>query len=189
MKKFFLFALLVASAGFGLESCSNGDYDANPNTNNSNVGNPLNPGGSGGLSTGTIKAKLNGTEAVFDKSGGYVILSTTSSIGAFRGTVPGPEYDGLSLLIDGFDGVKTYTDGEQFPIGATILYNKIKNENPTDIWNNTIATGRATIKVAKYENNNIQGTFEGVIYYTGPGSANPNDSIVVTDGQFNVNKR
>jgi len=41
MKKYILSALIIAGAGFGLLSCNNGDYDANPNTNNNGVYNPL----------------------------------------------------------------------------------------------------------------------------------------------------
>jgi len=49
MKKLFFSAFLAACAGFGVAGCSNGDYDANPDTNNSGGVNPLNP--TGGMNT------------------------------------------------------------------------------------------------------------------------------------------
>ncbi len=59
MKKI-IFAGLVGFASISFFACSNGDYDANPNTNNSNVGNPLLNNGGGNnnttaLTTGTWK--------------------------------------------------------------------------------------------------------------------------------------
>lgn len=50
MKKL-LFAGLVCFASVGFVACSNGDYDADPNANNSNVTNPLNNGGNTNTST------------------------------------------------------------------------------------------------------------------------------------------
>lgn len=65
MKKFLVASLFAASAAMGLSSCMNGDYDANPATNNSG-GNPLNPGGGSGGSnfdwsgTAPMSVKLDG---------------------------------------------------------------------------------------------------------------------------------
>ena len=50
MKRFFLSAFAVAAVGFGLVGCNNGDYDANPDVDNSDKINPFNP--KGGIHTG-----------------------------------------------------------------------------------------------------------------------------------------
>ena len=65
MKKFFLSALFLASAGLGFISCSNGDYDANPDGSYANGVNPLNPTGGidnsfGWGGTDPMSLELNG---------------------------------------------------------------------------------------------------------------------------------
>lgn len=43
MKRFFLATLLVLGCSAAFMACDNGQYDADPETNNSGVTNPLNP--------------------------------------------------------------------------------------------------------------------------------------------------
>src|SRR6185295_11405286 len=68
MKKVFFTSLFAACAAMGLSSCMNGDYDANPNANNSTANPLLNNGGNGGggggggSASGQVSFKVNGKQ-------------------------------------------------------------------------------------------------------------------------------
>jgi hypothetical protein len=92
MKKYILSALIIAGAGFGLLSCNNGDYDADPNADYSNGINPLNP--KGGINTN------------FDWTGSDP-MSAEINGNAWKA-------DGAFYLVDMFDTTEAYIVGANF---------------------------------------------------------------------------
>lgn len=183
MKKIFLSTLFIAGAAIAMTSCNNGNYDADPNTNNSNVINPLNPNN---LSLGTIKAKLNGNEMTFSNGAG----TTTSVSFGIGGNTSGSttNFETLAIQIVNYNGAQTY-EVSGTSTDLVLSYAKIENSAPTSAYGSTISpTGHVKVVVSEDADSKVKGTFEGIVYYAGPGSVNLSDSIVITDGQFYVPK-
>src|SRR5437879_2988657 len=65
MKKILFTTLLTAGVCMAMISCNNGAYDADPNTDNATIKNPLDPNSGVTVYIGTIKTVLNGKDVLF----------------------------------------------------------------------------------------------------------------------------
>lgn len=195
MKKIFLSTLFIAGAAIAMTSCNNGNYDADPNTNNSNVTNPWNNnngnngnggGNNGGSVTlGTMKAKINGTEINF--SNPAIATNVFGNLGITGNTASPPDFDQLTIGVAGYTTPKVY-EGTGFS-NLTLIYGKYQGNALTATYSNsTSATNHVKIEVTDDSNGNFKGTFEGTVFYAAPGSPNTSDSIIITDGVFYVKK-
>jgi len=183
MKKFFLSALLVSCVGLVFISCNNGAYDANPTTNNSNIPNPLLNNG-GNVALGNITAKVNGTSKTW--SGFAKDSLDLFMIGGSTTALP---YEFLQFVIPFYEG-----SGKQYHINDTAssgIFQYGKYDGATlKAYQLTIGLdGHMTIEITEDANNKVRGKFNGVVYNTTVGSPDPNDSLVITEGEFYINKQ
>lgn len=183
MKKFFLSALLVSCVGLVFISCNNGAYDANPTTNNSNIPNPLLNNG-GNVALGNITAKLNGTSKTW---GGFA----KDSLGFLMigGASASQPYEVVQILIPFYDiNVKEYFINDTASDG--MFQYAIQEGTGLKAYQLGFGMdGHLKIEITENADNKVKGKFEGVVYNTSVGSPDPNDSLIITEGQFYVNKQ
>lgn len=190
MKKLLYASLFVASAGFA--ACNNGDYDANPNVNNSNTANPINTGGNtgggnnGGFNwsgTDPMSAKIDGSawQAATSHAAEVGILNeltidgetsdynATSTGSAFALSVPIHPVPGTVYTCNSTNTSFSYTDATQNSGGGSAgVYN-------------TGFGGSGAIKITDTATN-IKGYFYGTVK-NASGTAK-----TITEGYFNVPK-
>ena len=188
MKKYFLSALVLAGSVLLGAGCSNGDYDATPNANNSNIPNPfLNNGGGGGgkneFVLGKMSAMINGKLLSVNAAG-------ADSLGLFYvyGSTTGTPMESMSIMILDWKGKKQYvTNDTTMELGFSYV-RQGGSDNAIYGVNIGIGKGHVQVDVTDDADNKVKGTFEGVIYNVTTGSANASDSMVVTEGKFWINK-
>lgn len=174
--------LLAASVLFGtlaVTSCNNGDYDANPNTNNSNVLNPINPDNANSRfdwsGTDPMSAKIDGTQwkassAQFLALGGYMQV-----MGTFHpsGTAGDDQIITLSVTSSA-PGIYT--------LNATTPGSWTPKASNTANGTYSTALGSGGLKIFEDDASHIKGVF----YFTAKTTAG--NSVTVTEGYFNINK-
>ncbi len=106
MKKFLLAATLLAGTSLTMLSCNNGDYDADPSTNNPAL-NPLDPKSGVTVYLGTMKAALNGTLTEFYPAYFISPMENTFAITGVRG---GDKFPGhtINIGITNFQNIKEF---------------------------------------------------------------------------------
>jgi len=176
MKKAFLSALLLAGAAITLNSCSSGDYNANPSgagggTNQlyTGGGSSTSGGGStggGSVALGTFIATINGTK--FTASFANSIYNSGLGLQIIGSITTSPSNSKIvHIVIFNYAGPGTYDiDG----LTTAVSY----QEPPA---NTPIPTTSGQIIITSEDATSYQGTFEG----TGSG-------LTITDGKFNVKK-
>lgn len=172
MKKLVLSAALLITSSLAMISCNNGNYDANPDTNNSGTPPPVLSGGGGGGSfnwTGTdpMSAKIAGT-GFQGSSGSYMAFNGSASISASQGGTT------ITILIP-----------ENTAAGATVNAGGSSSisvqENITDIYASSFG-GNGSIKILENDATHIKGLFYGQCKNMS-GAAKS-----ITDGYFNIKK-
>ncbi len=176
---------IVAVSSLAISSCNNGLYDADPTTNNSNVGNPFNQNNGGLAALGTITAKLDGNKINFT-SANYLDTLGSVLISGMNGAVP--NFSQLDLNILSYSGVKKYEDLNG-PDQLNLTYIQLQNL-AFNFFHSTDGThSKITIDVTEEQDNTIKGTFSGILYYNDlTGAENVNNKIEVTEGSFYVKK-
>lgn len=133
--------------------------------------------------TGTFTAKVDGDSytgmegtVVAQISGGGTALAVSG------GTM---ESENLQVVITNFEGVGTYTLGIM-NVGTYSYLPDPSNPDPSSVViYSTVGTGQGsngTLKVSSYEGGVIKGTFSFTAYNLN----NPNDTVSVTDGAYNI---
>jgi len=135
MKKLILAASILFCTAATMTSCNNGDYDANPSTNNSGVANPIPPDGGGGGNGGSdcpavnktpISATVNGEEFVGDASNFFTRAEIENNpitgknifeIQAYKASFQG-EQTSIFIAIDDYTGPKSYSIGAGSTVGG-----------------------------------------------------------------------
>lgn len=187
MKKNFLFALLVAGAGLAMVSC-NGTYDANPDVDNSNIINPLNPpkpyegpGANDAFDwTGTdpMSAKVDdvnwqATSCIFmDAGGGFNVMgSVTTDSNNNPISISFPK----TVTAGG-----VYEFGPNFPNYSASYTSKVSND-ANNVYASNFVGGK--MKILEIDASHIKGLF----YFTG---MNPFSGLKknITYGYFNAQK-
>lgn len=132
--------------------------------------------------TGTFKAKVNGNS--FTGMEGTVMAITSADGSVFAVSGGTMESENLQIVISqGFDGVGTYDLG-LMNIGTYSYLPDASNPDPsTVVIYSTVGTQSAgQLRVSSYDGNVAKGTFS----FTGANLNNPNDTVSVTDGEFNI---
>lgn len=185
MKKILL-ASLVSFASIGFVACSNGDYDANPNTNNGNVTNPLNTNGGGNSGGGNNSSfDWSGTDPMSAKVGGNA-WQATSKLAIVSGDLflfQGYADDNTSI---GFYVNNNATEGTVYDFTASSveqgMYVTDKTiMDPSLMYMASVGNG-GQIKILENDASHMKGLF----YFNGKTKAG--EEITVTEGYFNVQK-
>lgn len=195
MKQFFLSAALLIGASLSFTACNNGAYDTDPASNNSGAGNPFNTGGGSGgsgggtggggsVALGTITVKLNGSTKTFTNGVADLFAGDLE----IRGTnvLSQNSVETFKITVEDYTTPKIYDD--PFGTKVELEHAKVNGTGFDFIYGGLLATNRGTVEVTSDANSQFKGTFSGSIFYDGPNSANVNDSVVVTEGSFNVQK-
>lgn len=174
MKKLVLSAALLITSSLAMISCNNGDYDANPDTNNSGTPPPVIGGGSGGGSfnwsgTDPMSAKIDGNAfQAASGTGHYIAFSGSASISADNNGKT------ITILIP-----------ENTAAGATLNVGGSSSltiqENITDIYSSSFG-GNGSVKILENDATHIKGLFYGQCKNMS-GTAKS-----ITDGYFNITK-
>lgn len=178
MKKLVLSAALLIGASMALLSCNNGDYDANPNTNNSGTGVPSNhfPGSGNGGGGGAFD--WSGTDPVSAKIDGNAFQATTAFASSLNGTLAvqaaGASVNNLSLAIP-----ENTAAGATISLGTTTYIAYVEG---MDMYS-SVTGGSGSIKVLENDATHIKGLFYGTVK-----SLNGGKTKTVTEGYFNVKK-
>jgi hypothetical protein len=189
MKKFFLSALVVCGSVLGFVACNNGDYDANPNANNSNIPNPFLNGGGGsvtdGHTLGYVSAKVNGNLV-----GGPGYAVDTLGVFVIMGQKLTPPYNAFIFNFGvSYDGKKTYEFSESSSFFGIAGYSTTEGTTQKLYSAGPMIPGKFVLEVTEVADNKHKGTFAGVMYNNSTGTPNTSDSIVITDGKFYISKK
>lgn len=188
MKKILL-AGLVCFASVGFVACSNGDYDANPNTNNGNVTNPLNNNGGGnnggGNNGGNSSFNWSGTDPLSAKTDGEAWVANDASTFDLNGyTIIDGSLENTSNDKTVMISIKSsiVEAGKTYSVSATsadvvITYTEYI-DGPTLY---TAASGE--VRIDENDATHVKGKF----YFTGKDPFT-STSKNVTEGYFNINK-
>lgn len=188
MRKVILSALLLAATGFGLASCNNGAYDADPEANGGTVLNPINPSSGVTIPIGYIQVEINGFLASFNAGIWTDSVANTAILTASRIDRP-DQIQGITIMLTNYNGTGTYTVGADGAGGGVthILYDPT-DENGYIALGYTTASGggSGTVTVEGTEDGNIRGHFEATVYQNLPGPDNNNTEAI--KGKFYLRK-
>lgn len=164
MKKIFLATLLALGCSTVFMACNNGDYDANPDTNNSDIINPLNPPNKDNYLRGKINgAAYEASTVTFVESGGTLSIQTTNGA---RGVV---------LTLGNYGGPGEY------PAGGT-------DKNSTLQYSES-ASAYASSGGGAYVTSDQDGFVEGTFVFTMTLSTGAGPTpINITDGKFKIKR-
>ena len=188
MRKVILSALLLAATGFGLASCNNGAYDADPKTNNGAVLNPINPSSGVTIPIGYIQVEINGFLASFNAGIWTDSVANTAILTASRIDRP-DQIQGITIMLTNYNGAGTYTVGADGAGGGIthVLYNPLDNNYIALGYTTASGAGSGTVTIEGTEDGNIRGHFEATLYQYAPDPDN-NNSETITKGKFYLKK-
>lgn len=188
MKKILYASALVAISMFGMASCMNGDYDANP-ADRATGENPLNQGGnngSGGSNGGNnSNFNWNGSDPMSAKVNGsgwqaadamYVPAMT-----GFPATIVGTGGDNSAIVVS---IPNNPTINTTYSFGNNLLGSystDMNSQNPDDRYVSGLG-GNGQVMITENDDSHIKGKF----YFTGKNSVG--GSRTVNEGYFNVTK-
>lgn len=141
-------------------------------------------GGGGGAASGTVQAKVGGSNYKSDSALTSAIL--TSSGGTSSVTITANTMNGRNItlsIIGGFDGEGTYNIGGGANVFGNASYTEIDVSNPTDaeIWVAPFDESVAgEINISEVSDKNIKGTFNF------RGKNEDGSFKEITEGTFNV---
>ena len=165
-----MYIVLITLAFVVTTSCSKSDDDG---------------GGDGGAASGTIKAKINGsnfTSAEISTSG-----SITNAGGMQNFTLIGSNSSGKGIMVTiiGFDGEGTYQIGGGANITVSASYSETDINNPMDtqVWQAPYDSSVAgEINFSEVTNTKAKGTF----HFKAKNTGGDNSIKEITEGTFNV---
>lgn len=168
MKKLLLAAVFLFGVTLTFTACNNGAYDANPDTDLSNTGNPLNvPGGAY-----YMNCQVDG-ETYTGKSN-FVATTTFGIAATSQGTVSNTAGDYQLLVSVNSTDTGSYAD----PVNQV----SITLGQPSDPMNSfTDVDNTAKVKITEVTDSYINGTFEGKL-------RNGGAYKYITNGTFHVKK-
>lgn len=146
-------------------------------------------GGGGNASSGTLKAKVDGTSyqsMEISSSATIANVGTTQSLVIIASNSDG---NAFAMTILGYEGTGTYEfTGANIAILNTASYTEIDVSNPTmpEVWQAPYdATLSGTISISEETDSKVKGTFEFTCK-----NVNGNQSIKnITEGSFDLNKQ
>lgn len=175
MKRLFLATLLATGIGAAFSSCNNGQYDSNPNANNSGTTNPINQGNNSSGSTYYLRVKVNGTLKNYQPS-----MNINSGVLMMGGPNTNlSDKTSLGITLAGYTGAGTYTVSGSIPSSACVFSDATSTSN---ILGYTSSTG--SVNVTSDANDIMQGTFTFQMDLAA-GTGNP---ITFSDGEFKIHK-
>lgn len=193
MKKLLITGLVMAGLSFGLYSCNNGAYTANPNKTNGL--NPLDPNSGVTVYLGSFETMINGYAYLFapvsysiDTAGVRKIIGRVKDDSIFVRqiiiTFPKDKYHGKQAY---------YMDGGAYDsLGVSFEYSFYDTTlHYYRYYESSKASGKGTIvmDLKGDENENMRGTITGAVSRIFPLDATGADSAVFTKGEFYVPKK
>ena len=190
MKKYFLYTLIAGLSAFGFTSCNNGDYDANPEIDNSNIANPINPGNQPGVMLNSMAAVQNGEWkgyplAIFMDTMGITQLVGIYMDGNWMETLQ------FAFFADKFTGAGVYRLNDTTQFGLSVNYLRGDATAQDEMENFTAGLGNPgefEIEFVDEGNNRFRGTFSGVLYKLDGLVVDTTQKIEITDGKFFVER-
>lgn len=181
MKKIKSLLSLLALSTLLFTACNNGDYDADPNTDNTDTPNPFEYGGASIGGPGYIKAYLNEDEAVFSPANWQEDATLGRAISGIRKNEDGSMKDILFIRFNGFPNT-----GDSF-LSGFISYTIMLNDSTIkEQYTNEFAELPLTGLVTGFDWYKMLGKFGGFMTRNLP--ADPEKVIVVSKGFFDVGK-
>lgn len=213
MKRLFIAALFAAGISSALVSCNNGNYDADPKTDNSKYKNPLDPSSGVHVYIGTIKANLsfsNGHQAapmgkdvlfvnayyMVDSNGARHLYATQTDDPVFQGAIE------MFWAEQSYRGPNTYAIG-----GGDAGWEFIYTMKDTSFHNRNvrktywaghpgIGKGLISFVVKGEEGGNLRGTFTGSVNratidqdYLFDGKSDSTDVLSIFPAEFYVPRK
>lgn len=173
MKKLILAASLLFCTAATMTSCNNGDYDADPTTNNSGIAIP-------DITADNNNNKFNwtGTAPLSVKVDGKAFQATTGSITASNGTL-------TIYAAAGVEASVTFSIPDIIPVGGTYIFTTGNSaqytENVTDIYNTALA-GSGAVRITENDNSHVAGLF----YFNAKGTTGKVKAL--TQGYFSIQR-
>lgn len=174
LKQFMLFTMLFGA--FAFSSCSSDDDGGNSGGNG---------GGGGNGGNEFLTAKIDGADFAAAQSPA-VIVGAQSTNGVLVVQGGNNNGDTISMTISSYNGVGTYTTGDQIANTNGIMYLEI---NPSsNSWASNLATAAlgtlqpGTIEITSDNGTTVEGTFSFEGY-----NANDMSVKMVTQGEFKAN--
>lgn len=176
MKKLVLSAALLIGASMAILSCNNGDYDANPDTNNSGTGVPSNhfPGSGNG---GGGAFDWSGTDPVSAKIDGKAFQATTASV------TPAMGFLAIQASDASFSNVNLSIP-ENAAGGTTVNFGSntyVAILDGMELYSSSTG-GSGSIKVLENDATHIKGLFQATV------KSMTGKTKTITEGYFNVTK-
>ena len=139
---------------------------------------PQNGGG-----TGTLTAQIDGTGLSADIAvQAQITMSPQGDVMAISGGTS--QSENLQMIIQNFDGAGTY-DLNFLNIGTYSFLPDPSNPDPSTVVIYTTVNGTSSageLRVSSFDGNTIKGTFN----FTGYKSDDPNSTVAVTNGEFDL---
>ena len=172
MKKLVLSAALLITSSLAMISCNNGDYDANPDTNNSGTPPPVIGGGGGSFDwsgTDPMSAKVDGNSfQATSGSGTYFPFNGSASISAEANSrriaiaIPENTAAGTVVNVNGMSSISI-------------------TDNLTDVYSSSFG-GNGSVKILENDATHIKGLFSGQCKNMSGAVKN------ISEGYFNITK-
>lgn len=181
MKKIKSLLSLLALSAVLFTACNNGDYDANPNTDLSDIPNPYEFGGATIGGPGYIKVYLNETEKVFSPANWLEEATMGRAVGGVIRDENGHLKEQLSIMFNGFP------NGGDSVQNAVITYTVMLNDSTIkEQYANDFTDLEAKALITGFDWYVMLGRFGGILEQNYPGD--PNKKIVLSQGYFDAGK-
>jgi len=181
MKKIVL-VLAATLATVGLFSCSNGLYDANPDADYSNIPNPIVPIDNSPAKEGQIKFKLYDEYELYSNAYFMELGASRMITGLRTGTTNNYV---ISFTITDYSGVGEYSGLNDKVTATYIVFKDTTIIKTSQVQQSLFPESHITLEVKEDTGDRLTGTFE----FKGINDFGGGDSIVVSEGTFNVKKQ
>ena len=181
--KFRLYAAILGLSAAFFAACDNGNYDAQPSVDGSQVQNPINP--SLPAAKGNLKVRVNGQFYTFGISR-FSLQDSFMQVTSIDTTLaPGDPLRIIELAIRPYKGARTYplNDTNGVVYFAAAAYAELYG-NDTTLYNTRwdAKKGSGEVKVDMSSAGEVKGSFNFTAFREKPASVD--DKVVITDGTF-----
>lgn len=191
MKKLLITGLIMAGLSFGLYSCNNGAYTANPDKTGGL--NPLDPNSGVTVYLGSFETVISGYAYLFapmvyeiDSNGNRIIHGRVKGDSVFVREVK------ITFPTDKYKGKNVYEIGGSDTLGVIFEYSFYDTTlGYYRYYKSSINGGKGiiTMDVKGEEADNMRGTISGSTYRIVPQDLTNSDSMVFSQGEFYVPKK
>lgn len=181
MKKIKSLLSLLSLSALLFTACNNGDYDANPKSDLSDVPNPYEYGGATIGGEGYIKVYFNETEKVFSPARWMEHPEYGRAVGGVIRDENGHLKEEFSIMFNGFPN-----EGDSV-MNAALTYTIMLNDSTIkEQYSSDFSDPDAKARITGFDWYVMLGRFGGIMEQNYPGD--PNKIIAVSQGYFDAGK-